>query len=177
MRRILFSCALLALLALPAAAAARASAPAKPGYLVVRGGLDDRGANGRPAATIVVTGFVLGRISQEARVDIFQLPRGGGQVQVKGTDVSTRPVRWQGADGFRLTGKEYTGSNFRFRAMGGLFRVVVRGAGIYLFAGGTGAVWLRGSSVYPNADGKFSVNGSTPRSLPTRRVKFKIGGA
>ena len=39
-----------------------------------------------------------------------------------------------------------TGSNFRFRAMGGLYRVVVRGTGVYLFAGGThGHVTVQGS--------------------------------
>jgi hypothetical protein len=176
MRRILVSCGLLALLALPAAAAARTPASAKPGYLVVRRGLNDRGVNGRPAVTAVVKGFVLGRISQEARVDVYHLPSGGVQARVKGTDVSTSAVRWHGANGFRLTGKEYSGSNLRFRVTGGPFRLVVRGAGIYLFAGGTGAVWLRGSSVYTKADGKYWLNNGTGRSMPTTRLKLKIGG-
>jgi hypothetical protein len=170
MRRILLSCALLALLTLPAAAAARASAPAKPGFVVVRKALDDGGVNGRPVAKIVVKGFVLGRVSQEARVDIYQLPSAAGP-QVKGTDVSTRPVKWHGR-----TGKEYRGSNFRFRAIGGFCRVVVRGSGVYLFAGGQGHVTLRGSSVYKHADGTFSVDGGTFRSLPTRPLTRKLGG-
>jgi hypothetical protein len=177
MRRILISCGLLALVALPAAAAARASAAARPGYLVVRGGLDDGGVNGRPAATIVMKGFVLGRISQEARVDIFSLPlaaRQGG-VQVKGSDVSARPVRWTSPAGHSFNGKEYTGSNLRFRTTGGPYRVVVRGAGIYLFVGGQGQVRLRGSSLYPKADGRYSVNGGRFLSLPTRPLTLKIG--
>ena len=41
MRQILLSCALLGVLALPAAAVARSSAPAKPGYLVVRKAASD----------------------------------------------------------------------------------------------------------------------------------------
>ena len=52
------------------------------------------------------------------------------------------------------------------RATGGTYRVVVRGSGVYLFAGGNGNVTLRGSSVYPRADGTYSVDGRTPRSLP-----------
>ena len=176
MRRILVSCGLVALLALPAAVAANAPAPAqaKAGYLVVRGALDDRGANGRPAATLIVKGFVLGRISQEARIEIIQLPSAGSQAaaQVKGTDLSTTAIRWHG-----FTGREYSGSNLRFRVVsGGYFRFVVRGAGIYLFAGGTGHVWLRGSSVYKRADGTYSLNDSAPRSMPTARMKLKIGG-
>ena len=171
MRRILLSCALLALLTLPAAAAAgRASAPAKPGFLVVRKAFDDGGVNGRPVAAVVVRGFVLGRVSQEARVDTYQLPSAAGQLQVKGTDVSTSPIKWHG-----FTGKEYSGSNFRFRAMGGFYRVVVRGSGVYLFAGGQGHVTLRGSSHYPRADGTFSVNGGTFRSLPASPLNRKLG--
>jgi hypothetical protein len=171
MRPILLSCALLAVLALPAAADAKAPAPVKPGFVVVRKAADDRGVNGRPAVTVVVQGFVLGRVSQEARVDVYQLPSSGGQAQVKGSDVSTRPVKWHG-----FTGKEYRGSNFRFRAIGGFYRVVVRGSGIYLFAGGQGHVTLRGSSLYKQADGTFSVDGGPFRSLPTRRLTWKLGG-
>ena len=173
MRRILLTCALLTLLALPAAAAAHGAARAKPGFLVVRKALGDGGVNGRPVATIVVQGFVLGRVSQEALVDVIQLPSAGGQgaVQVTGTDVSARAIRWHG-----FTGKEYRGSNFRFRAIGGFYRVVVRGSGIFLFAGGHGHVALRGSAVYPRADGRFSVDGGIFRSLPTRPVKRTLGG-
>ena len=172
MRRILLSCALLAVFVLPAAAAARAAAPAKPGFLVVRRAAGDGGVNGRPVATVVVQGFVLGRVSQEAQVDVYQLPSAAGQggPVVKGADVSHRSIRWR-----HFTGTEYSGSNFRFRAIGGFYRVVVRGSGVYLFAGGRGQVTLRGSSVYRRADGTYSVNGGAFRSLPERPLKRKIG--
>jgi hypothetical protein len=172
MRPILLTCALLALLALPAAAAARSSGAAGPGYLVVRRGVSDGGVNGRPVATVVVRGFVLGRVSQEAEVDVFHLQTASGQgaPQVKG-DVSVTSVR--SANG--LPGKRYTGSNFRFRAAGGYYRVVVRGAGVYLFAGGRGRAWLRGSSANPRTDGTYSVDGSSPRSLPTGLIRRQIG--
>jgi hypothetical protein len=119
-----------------------------------------------------VKGFVLGRISQEARVDVYQLPSAAGQggPQVSGADVSTSSIRWHG-----FTGKMYSGSDFRFRAMGGFYRVVVRGSGVYLFAGGRGHVTLRGSSVYPHADGVFSVDGAAFRSLPATSLTRKIG--
>ena len=58
-----------------------------------------------------------------------------------------------------MPGKVFSGSNFRFRAIGGCYRVVVRGFGVYLFAGGHGHVTLRGSSVNPRADGWYSVDG------------------
>jgi hypothetical protein len=181
MRRILLTCALLTVLALPAAAAARLrpAAAAKPGFLVVRQAADDKGVNGRPAVVVVIKGFLLGRISHEARVDVYQLPSAAGQgaVQVKGTDVSTRPITWQPhPSGPTFTGKEYTGSDFRFRAIGGYYRVVVRGSGIYLFAGGQGHVTLRGSSFHPKSDGKFSVDGGTFRSLPKTPLTRKLGG-
>jgi hypothetical protein len=127
MRRILLSCALLGVLTLPAAAVARSSAPAKPGYLVVRKAAGDGGVNGRPVVTLVVRGFVLGRVSREARVAVYYLPlkNAGGVPQVQqGADVSTSTRQWHG-----LPGKVFLGSNFRFRAMGGRYRVVVRGSG------------------------------------------------
>jgi hypothetical protein len=60
--------------------------------------------------------------------------------------------------------------------MGGSYRVVVRGSGVYLFAGGKGVVRLRGSSHYQNADGRYSVNGRPFRSLPARLLKRQFGG-
>ncbi|HEU5477398.1 MAG TPA: hypothetical protein VFU64_06160 [Gaiellaceae bacterium] len=172
MRRILLSCAGLAVLMLPAAASAGARTDAGPGLLVVRRAAGDGGIHGRPVATVVlVKGFVLGRVTQEARVDVYQLPtpRLGGAPQVKG-DVTTTNVRWR-----HFTGKEYRGSGFRFSAIDGAYRVVVRGAGVYLFAGGNGTVTLQGSSVYPNSDGTYAIDGRSFRSLPKGKLKYAIG--
>jgi hypothetical protein len=175
MRWILVGCALLTVLALPAATGARTSAPAKPGYVVLQNATGNGGVNGSPVVTLVVRGFVLGRIAKEGSVDVIQLPsvNGQGAPQVN-PPVSTRTIHWHG-----LTGKEYSGSNFRFRAIGGFYRVVVRGSGVNLFAGGGGRdqfVIVRGSSVYKNKDGRFSINGSRLRSLPTRPLTRKLGG-
>ena len=172
MRRILLSCALLALFSAAAVAAAHASATARPGYLVVQKGRNDGGVNGNPAVTVVVRGFVLGRVSQEAAVEIYHLASASGQgaPQVKGADVKTVSAQWNG-----LSGKRYSGSSFRFRLPGGLYRVVIRGSGVYVFAGGSGTAWLQGSSTSRHSDGAYSVNGGRFRSLPTRVVKRKIG--
>jgi hypothetical protein len=179
MRPILLSCTLLALLALPAAASGGASAQTKPGYLVVRKAAGDGGVHGEPVATLIIQGFVLGRVSQEARVDIFQLPTRGGQgaPQVRGADVSTKAIEWRPQPKARpFHGRRYVGSNFRFRAMGGYYRVVVWGSGVYLFAGGGGHVTLLGSSHYPRQDGEFSVNGGRFHSLPEKRLTRHFGG-
>jgi hypothetical protein len=74
-----------------------------------------------------------------------------------------------------VRGKRYVGSNFRFRATGGLYRVVVRGSGVYVFAGGIGTVWLQGSSADPRRDGMYSVDDSKFRSLPKTILKRKLG--
>jgi len=175
MRRILLSCVLLGVLTLPAAAAARSSAPTNPGYLVVRKAAGDGGVNGLPVVTLVVRGFVLGRISREAQVAVYYLPlkNAGGVPQVQqGADVSTTSRKSPSG----VPGKVFVGSNFRFRALGGYYKVVVRGFGVYLYAGGKGHVKLRGSSVNPRADGWYSVDGSKFRSLPQGPVERKIGG-
>jgi hypothetical protein len=174
MRRILLICASVAVLTLPAAASAGSGGRAAPGFLVVRNAAGDGGVYGAPVVTVVVVGgFVLGRISQEARVDVFHLPSaaGGGAPQAVGADVSRRSVRWHGRAGI-----EYSGSGFRFRAVGGAYRVVVRGAGIYLFAGGRGIARLLGSSVDRAHDGLYSFDGAAFRSLPARPLKRPIGG-
>lgn len=172
MRRTLLSCAALAVLVLPAAASAGAGGPAN-GYLVVQRANGDGGVHGRPVVTLVIVqGFVLGRVSQQARVDIYHLPSasGEGKPQAFGADVSQHPLRWRGRPGV-----EYSGIGFHFRAIDGAYRVVVRGAGVYLFAGGNGSVTLRGSSVYPRSDGKYSIDGEPAKSMPANPLTRQIG--
>lgn len=169
MRRILLICVSAAVLLLPAAASAGSAAGGRHGFLVVRNAAGDGGVSGHPVVTVVVQGFVLGRVAQEARVDIYRLPSARA-AQVVGPDVSHRHIRWR-----RLTGIEYSGSGFRFRAIGGPYRVVVRGAGVSVFTGGHGNVILHGSSVYPNSDGRYSFDGGAFRSLPAQPLRRTIG--
>src|ERR1700755_2749338 len=124
MKRILLGCGLLAALVLPAVAFAREHAQAKPGYLVVRKAAGDGGVNGHAIVTLVVRGFVLGSVSprDEARIDIYRLPTTTGQGAPQATpNVSPTAVRWG-----HLKGQEFSGNGFRFRAIGGQYRVVVR---------------------------------------------------
>ncbi|HEY3463388.1 MAG TPA: hypothetical protein VGK62_08090 [Gaiellaceae bacterium] len=172
MRRILLGCVSAAVLLLPAAASAGAPGNATtPGYLVVKKAVGDGGVNGRPVVTLVVHGFVLGRVSttREAQIDVYHLP-GQGSSQAAGGDKAATSVRWRG-----LPGTRYGGSGFRFRAIGGFYRVVVRGAGVYLFAGGRGNVRLRGSAFDQSGDGTYALDGAAPRSLPKRMIERELG--
>lgn len=172
MRRILLLLAGAAILALPAAAAARAqSHGAAPGFLVVRNALTDGGITGHPVATVVVRGFVIGHIAQEGAVAIYHF--GSGTVstaQASGVDLTRQVVTYRGQ-----TGTEFSGSDFRFRGVGGVWRVVVYGAGVSLYAGGVGRVSLHGSVLYPGTDGVYSFNGERFASMPSGVVKRRLG--
>jgi hypothetical protein len=171
MRRILLTGLAAAVLALPAAAA-QAGGRARTGWLVVRDAANDGGLAGAPVATIVVQGFVLGRVTDEGSVEIYHVGAvTQGQPQVAGSDVYRSGVRWHG-----VSGTKWSGSGFRFRAVSGTYRVVVHGSGVYLFAGGHGSVTLAGSAADPAGDGHYSLDGKAFRSLPSRTVTKPIGG-
>lgn len=171
MRRVLLICAALALFALPSAAAA--GGHARTGWLVVRGASNDGGVNGSPVATVVVRGFVIGRIAGQGSVAIYQLGAGGAeQPQATGPDVAQQSSHWRG-----VPGRKWTGTGFRFRAVGGVLRVVVHGFGVYLFAGGGGNAILQGSSVSPSHDGSYALDGGSFHSLPAHPRKLRVGGA
>jgi hypothetical protein len=143
------------------------------GFLVVRNAVNDGGIAGEPVVTVVVDGFVLGRVSQEGRVAIYHLASGAaaGAPQATGVDVSRHAIHWRG-----VPGTEFSGSSFRFRAVGGVYRVVVRGSGVYVFAGGRGRVTLRGSATYPARDGQYALDGDAFRSLPVGPLSRPLGG-
>jgi hypothetical protein len=168
MRRLIFICVLLAGLSLPAVAVARAQTHAKPGYAVVRNAAGDGGVNGHPIVTAVVHGFVLGSVSSQGRVDIYQF---AGEATPQTTaNVRKTSIKWNGRPG-----NEYNGTGFRFRATGGYYRVVVRGSGVYLYVGGQGTIAVHGSSFNKKSDGKYSINGSVFRSLPAKRTTYRLG--
>ena len=172
MRRILLMLASVAVLALPAAAAARAHGAAKPGFVVVRNAATDGGVTGPAVVTVAVDGFVLGKVSQEGSVAIYHLAAtaGGGSPSATGVDLSRRSVTWHG-----VPGTEYSGSGFRFRAVGGVYRVVVWGSGVSLYAAGRGRITLHGSVAYPNHDGTYAFDGHPFRSMPSGRLRRQIG--
>lgn len=61
-----------------------------------------------------------------------------------------------------------TGNNIRFRAIGGSYKIFVKGSGISLSAVGRGTVLLDGLGEEPDFhnDGVFSLNDGAYRSLP-----------
>lgn len=174
MRRILLLLAGAAILALPAAAAARAqSQQVAPGFLVVHDASTDGGVTGRPVATVDVHGFVLGHVAQEGAVQIFHLKSSPGALaaQATGVDVTRHAVTYQGV----VQGNQFSGSDFRFRAVGGFWRVVVYGAGVSIYAGGEGKARLHGSVEYPGTDGEYSFDGGKFASLPSGVVALTLG--
>jgi hypothetical protein len=172
MSRILLFLTAAAVLALPAAASARSQGQSAPGYLVVRNAAADRALTGRPVVTVSVEGFVLGRIAQEGAVEIYHVTSGTGSgvAQATGVDVLRHAVTWRG-----VPGTEFKGSGFRFRAVGGVWRVVVHGVGVSVYAGGEGRVSLHGSVAYPNSDGEYSLDDGPFVSLPSGVVIRRLG--
>jgi len=167
MRRILLLLASAAILAPPVSAAARPHGHAIPGYLVVRNGSADAGVNGSPVVTVVVQGgFVIGRIAGQGKVALYHAST--AVPQAAGVGVSSRKVFYH-----HIPGLEFSGSGFRFRGVGGVWRVVVYGSGVSLYAGGVKQASLHGSVSYPNGDGEYSLNGRRFVSLPSAVV----GGA
>ena len=174
MQRILLLLAGVAFLALPTASAARAQNHQQhpgAGFLVVRNASTDGGVTGPSVVTVVVRGFVLGEIAHEGAVELYHIDPGtnSAAAQVGGSDVSRRGVTWRD-----VQGTEFRGSGFRFRAVGGVWRVVVHGSGVSLYAGGEGPVSLHGSAAYPDADGEYSFNGEPFASLPSGVVKQRL---
>jgi hypothetical protein len=172
MRRLVVTCVFLLAVAGFAATGGLAQAPNN-GTLVVQNADngDGIGPAARAVVTVVVHGFVIGRVTDQGRIRIYDLdPTDQTPPEVTGalshTDVS-RTV-----DGQQQTGTQWSGTNFRFRAVDGTFRVVIWGSGVYLFASGDqGQVWFTGNPAAPASDGRFSLNGGDWRSLPLQGTK------
>jgi len=72
--------------------------------------------------------------------------------------------------------KVCSGTNLRFRAIGGKYQLVTRGSGIYLSAVGTGFAVLNGAGDDPavDSDGTYSLNDRPYRSLPDFPATFTL---
>ncbi len=163
MRRLALTCVALLALAAPATAAALRLAPGD-GTLVVRGADngDGTGKGARPVVTLVVDGFAIGHIANEGRIAIYDLnPTDQGTPEVTGATWHQDVTTATGVTGTMWAG---TGPSFYFRAVGGTYKIVIWGSGVYVFAGGQGRVWLTGQT--SGYDGQYSLNGGDFRSLP-----------
>jgi hypothetical protein len=166
MRRNVVICAFLVALAVPAAALAMAQSPGD-GTLVIQNGSAPRGT---PVVTLVIHGAAIGQISGSGIIVIDDpTPGEDATPEVTGAnwhrDVGTAgtATMWRGTGG--------AGSDFRFRAVGGTYKITIYGSGINLVASGHGTVVLAGSADMPTRDGYYSLNGRDFQSLPASPSK------
>jgi hypothetical protein len=158
MRRTVVTCASLVALTVPAAALAIREAPGD-GTLVVKNG---SAPLGKPVVTLVIHGAAIGQITQGWVV--IDDPTSGD-----GFDPGVTGATWHKDVGD--TTQKWGGVNFRFRAVGGSYKITIYGSGVDLVASGHGNVILAGSPDLPTRDGVFSLNGGDSRSLPATPTK------
>jgi hypothetical protein len=160
MRRLLVPLLLLAT-AVPAAASAERTAPGPDGTLAVR--------DGRGKVQTTVKGSLIGRLANGS-ITIEELaPDDDTEPVVRGY----RTFKW-GRNGNVRT---YTGKNVRFRLIGGRYRVVFNGKGLFFSLVGKGRVTLDGNGSVENGvfyDGFYSLNGTEEESLPDDPQSFKL---
>lgn len=160
MRRLLVPILLLAT-AVPAGAFAERAGPAADGTLAVR--------DGRGKVQMTIKGSLIGRL-------------GNGSITIEelAPDDDTEPVvrgyktfKWGRNNNVRT----YTGKNVRFRLIGGRYRVVFNGKGLFFSAVGKGRVTLDGTGSMAAGvfyDGFYSLNGSEEESLPDDSTSFNL---
>jgi hypothetical protein len=162
MRRLaIFGLSALAL-ALPAAALAVQDTPGD-GTLVVKNGSAPRGV---AVVTLVVSGTAIGHVStgspdQYDTVVIYDANNTGniGASAPDGTLLSrtSNPAAQK---------TKLVGSDFRFRAAGGTYKIWIYGSGVDVFAVGKGTAIVQGLSGAGAPDGRYSVDGGAWHSLP-----------
>jgi hypothetical protein len=126
------------------------------------GALSVKNADGR--VIIVGKGVVIGRFDK-------------GQVTIKDPNPfdATVPIV-TGADATQSINDKttrYSGTNLRFRMIGGSFTINVFGADIDLSAVGRGMVTLNGT-IAKNTDATYAVNGDPPLPFPTYTLTFPL---
>ena len=165
MRRLALLCLPLGALALPAAALAVHTA-AGDGTLVVQSG----GAPAKAAVvTLVINGTVIGHVSSgspdQSDTVVVDDANNTGNVAATGVYLTKSSTTDDTQTGTKWT---FSGSDFRFRAAAGVYKVTVYGSGVDLFAVGTGKVVIQGQSDPKVPDGTYSLNGADWRSLPAK---------
>jgi len=162
-RYALVSAALLALGA-PAAAWALTQGP-NDGTLVVKDGTAPKGV---PVVTLVITGAAIGHITNYATIVIDDTTTNDPY----GPEVTNSDWHKDVSD----TATKWGGTNMKFRAVGGTYKITIYGSDVDLSAVGRGVVTLAGMPDTPSGDGTYSLNGDPARSLPaTPTGKLTIG--
>ncbi len=159
MQRLVLLVVLLAL-AVPSAAWALRSAPGDGTLSVVRG--DDYVA-------LNIRGAVLGRTS--GSIEIVDPKE--GDCSAESVWGSRLPRESETRTGLLVC--RYTGTNLRFRLVGGRQWVRVYGPDIGISAVGRGTVWLQNR--YEDKVGTYSFDAERPAVLPTKLTQFTLGTA
>jgi hypothetical protein len=176
MRRLAIFCLPLIALVAPASAAALGTGSATTdGTLVVRDGAAPRGV---PVVTLSVNGTAIGQVStgspdQVDKVVIYDANNTGG---IGASATNGAFLSRSASQSEQKT--TYVGSDFRFRAAGGVYKIWVYGSGVNVFSVGTGKVTLQGMPD-SSSDGRYSVDGGSWRSLPavpSDLLTFPVGG-
>jgi hypothetical protein len=168
MRRLALLCLPIGALAVPAAALAFTAATGD-GSLVVKNGTGPAKA---AVVTLVINGTVIGHVSsgspdQVDTVVIVDANNTGNVAASSSTNSSL--TRTSSIDPtYQAPKTKLVGSDFRFRAASGVYRVTIYGAGVDLFAVGQGKVTLQGSADSTVSDGHYSINGGDWHSLPAQ---------
>jgi len=162
MRRLAIFSLLLTALAIPATALAFGANKSEDGTLVVKNGSAPRGVT---VVTLSISGTTIGHVSTGS-------PDQVDKVVIYDAN-NTNDIGASGTNGAFLSKTvsqseqttKLVGSDFRFRAAGGVYKIWIYGSGVDLFAVGTGKVTLQGMPDSA-ADGKYSINGGDWHSLP-----------
>jgi hypothetical protein len=173
MRRIALILGLCSAIAVPAAAVAGIGAPSD-GSLVVQKGQAPYNPGATPNVPVVqlrITGSLIGQVTGTGKLVIDAGPNADAtaEPQVTGAGLPGDSPR-------SSTAQVWTGTSFKFRAVGGTYTVLVYGTGVNLVAVGTGTVRLAGQPDTPKSDGRYSLNGDDFVSLPSIQTdKRSIG--
>lgn len=173
MRRLAFIFAACAALVAPAATLAVIAA-AGDGSLVVKNGAAPWNIAGQtdvPVVQLTITGSVIGRVTDFGKIIIDPGPNSDAVPQVIGAG---RPADVKGNE----TAQMWQGNDFTFRAVGGKFTILVYGSHVNLVAAGTGKARVAGMPDMTTGDGRYSLNDSDFRSLPSvQTARLVIGSS
>jgi hypothetical protein len=164
MRRLALILGLVSAIAVPAAALAGIGAP-DDGSLVVKNGQAPYNPTSTPNVPVVqltITGSVIGSVNGGGKVviDAGANADATAEPQVTGAGLPSVSPRSATAQVWTST------AGFKFRAVGGIYTVLVYGSQVNLVAVGTGTVRLAGMPDTPKGDGRYSLNGDAFASLP-----------
>lgn len=161
MRRRIVLGACLAALALPAAVSAMLTAPGD-GSLVVK---NASGPRNLPVVALTITGAAIGHIGS-GRITIDDpTPTNGISPEVTGAE-------WRKDSTLSDTAQTWGGIDFKFRAVGGHYTILIYGSGVDVVALGKGTVTVAGLLDNPLTDGTYSLNGGDFHSLPGLPTKL-----